>query len=100
MKTEKTLDASTARWTKEIKPVLKWSKDIHGFSSRLAEKMQKKVRGKVISRGVISRWLNENEENRTEPLAGMGLLLVETAKELHQEITTEWAKGDKENRKK
>jgi len=74
---------AAARWVAEIEPVVAFAKAHRGFTTKLAERVSERFRdNKKNWRVLVETWLTDNEERRSEPLAGTGIVLIEEANQL------------------
>lgn len=75
-----------ARWAKEIDEIVAFADANRGFRSELEERLKKRFRDpKKNWRIMVGVWITSNDERRTEPLAGTGLVVVEEARKLMDE---------------
>ena len=85
-RTRKRNQVGQNRWKKEIAEVSKYAATHHGFKAELALRLGKRFRDRDKNwRVMLDTWLTTNDDRRTEPLAGTGLIVVAEAKELMEE---------------
>lgn len=84
--------ASTAKANKELGPLIDYVKGRRGAVGEVLAKLKQKT-GKEWRRENVMRWLHASAKRRTQPLFGVGLILVEIGQEFTQNGKEDHAKG-------
>lgn len=76
---------------KQLEPIIKFAHANRGTINALQQRLTKRTK-KQWRRENIERWLHEDPDKRTQPLLGVGLLLVEIGNEYIAEVNGAAAK--------
>lgn len=77
MKTKEcVVDIGSVRWARELEPFLQAVKR-RGFVAKTVRELNRVSQGRKWHRQQIDRWLDPDPEKRSEPLAGIGLVLID-----------------------
>lgn len=90
--TDKT-DIGRIRWMREIEPVVKMAKR-RGFTARLTRELNRISQGRKWHRQQVDRYLHPDPDQRSEPMLGLGLVLIEAANRVNAAMD---AKAEKED---
>ena len=69
-------DAVTERWDRMIAPHLASVKK-RGFVAQVVRELERLAPGRTWHRQQVDRWMSPDQEKRIQPLAGVGLLLID-----------------------
>lgn len=89
---EEKKDIGTARWERELRPILKQVKT-HGFVAELVRELNRISKPRVWYRQQIDRYLHPDPAKRIEPLAGIGLVLIEAVRRMNERKQKERTKA-------
>lgn len=90
------VDIGAVRWARELEPFIKLTKR-RGFVARTVRELNRVSQGRKWHRQQIDRWLEPDPEKRSEPLAGIGLVLIDAMKRAITALDNEAAKERKGN---
>lgn len=79
MKTDAGVNIGTVRWNRELEPFIRVVKR-RGFVARTVRELNRVSQGRKWHRQQVDRWLDPDPGKRSEPLAGIGLVLIDAMK--------------------
>ena len=86
-------DIGRIRWTREIEPICKMAKR-RGFTARLTRELNRISQGRKWHRQQVDRYLHADPEQRSEPMLGLGLVLIEAARRVNEAMDAKAAKEE------
>ena len=69
-------------WQKTVAPIIAWCDAEYGRRAKFLDEFLATIAPETVTRQVMESWISTNPDNRTEPMLGNGLALIETARRL------------------